>query len=197
MKILKYIGGLVMKINNRKKFAEVEEVSYKDKCMLVRSKIKEVIYDIQAVVIPEFKTSIKEKIEGRVVTEINQELAIHKLEYISELLVRWYNTISQDFDGVSIGGMFIHCDEDCVTTTVNSLYIFFNTFDVVHLNTAYTTFRFLSLCKRYCDCKYKHEIVGSKIFLDNECKLLYYIRMISKCYTIEEASDIYRQAIKP
>lgn len=186
-----------MKINNRKKYAEVDEVSYKDKCMFVRSKIKEVISDIQTVVIPEFKTSIKEKIEGRVVTEINQELAIHKLEYISELLVRWYNTISESFDGVSIGGMFIHCDEDCVSTTVNSLYLFFNEFDIAHMNSRYTTYRFLDLCKWYCNCKYKHNVFASKSFRENECKLLYYISMISKCYTINEVSDIYRQAIKP
>lgn len=186
-----------MKINNRKKYAEADEVSYKDKCMFVRSKIKEVIYDIQTVVIPEFKSSIKEKIEGRVVTEINQELAIRKLEYISELLVRWYNTISESFDGVSIGGMFIHCNEECVTTTVNSLYLFFNNFDTAHMNSKYTTYRFLSLCKCYCDCKYKQDIFNSELYRDNECKLLYYIRMLSKCTTLDEASDIYRQAIKP
>ena len=197
MKILNYIGGNVMKINNRKKYAGVDEVSYKDKCMLVRGKIKEVIYDIQTVVIPEFKSSIKEKIEGRVVSEINQELSIHKLECISELLVRWYNTISQDFDGVSIGGMLIHCNVECVTTTVNSLYLFFTSFDTAHMNSDYTAYRFLSLCKCYCDFKYKQDIFNSKFFRDNECKLLYYIRMLSKCTTIDEASDIYRQAIKP
>ena len=186
-----------MKINNRSKFAEVEEVSYKDKCMFVRSKIKEVIYDINEVVIPEFKSSIHDKIEGRFVTEINHKLAVHKLEYISEILVRWYNTISENFDGVSIGGMFIHCDEECITTTVNSLYIFFNTFDTAHLNSNYTTYRFLNLCKYYCDCKYKHNLFASKSFRENECKMLYYIRMLSKCSTIDEASDIYRQAIKP
>ena len=186
-----------MKINNRKKFAEVEEVSYKDKCMLVRSKIKDVIYDINEVVIPEFKSSIHEKIEGRFVTEINHNLAIHKLEYISEILVRWYNTISEGFDGVSIGGMFIHCNEECITTTVNSLYIFFSIYDVAHMNSKYTTYRFLNLCKHYCDCKYRNDIFGSETFRDNECKMLYYIRMLSKCSTIEEASDIYRQAIKP
>ena len=184
-----------MKINNRSKFSEVE-VSYKDKCMFVRNKIKEVIYDINEVVIPDFKSYLQHEKDGRL-TKIDCELAIQKLEYISEILVRWYNTISESFDGVSIGGMFIHCKEDCVTTTVNSLYIFFNTFDTAHLNSKYTTYRFLSLCKRYCDCKYKHEIVGSKIYLDNECKLLYYIRMISKCSTLDEAIDLYRQAIKP
>ncbi len=186
-----------MNISNRSKFSEVDEVSYKDKCMFVRSKIKEVIFDINEVVIPEFESSIHEKIEGRFVTEINHKLAIQKLEYISELLVRWYNTISESFDGVSIGGMFIHCNEDCITTTVNSLYIFFNSYDVAHMNSKYTTYRFLNLCKHYCDCKYKYEIIDSKTFRDNECKLLYYIRMLSKCSTINEASDIYRQAIKP
>lgn len=196
MNILKHLGGIVMKINNRSKFAEVE-VSYKDKCMFVRNKIKEVIFDINEVVIPEFKSSIYEKIEGRFVTEINHSLAIHKLEYISEILVRWYNTISESFDGVSIGGMFIHCDEDCVTTTVNSLYIFFNEFDVAHKGINYSTYRFLELCKYYCDCKYKQNLFASKSFRENECKMLYYIRMISKCTTIDEVIDLYRQAIKP
>lgn len=186
-----------MNISNRSKFSGDVEVSYKDKCMLVRSKIKEVIYDINAVVIPEFKTVIHEKIEGRFVTEINHKLAIHKLECISEILVRWYNTISESFDGVSIGGMFIHCEEDCITTTVNSLYIFFNTFDIAHLGSKYTTYRFLNLCKYYCDCKYKHNLFASKSFCENECKMLYYIRMLSKCSTIDEASNLYRQAIKP
>ena len=184
-----------MKINNRSKFAEVDEVSYKDKCMFVRNKIKDVIYDINEVVIPEFKSYHQHKIDGRL-PKIDCELAIQKLEYISEILVRWYNTISEPFDGVSIGGMFIHCEEDCITTTVNSLYIFFNTFDRAHMNSNYTTYRFLNLCKCYCDCHYRHDIFNSKIYCDNECKLLYYIRMLSKCSNIDEASDIYIQAIK-
>lgn len=37
----------------------------------------------------------------------------------------------------------------------------------------------------------------SEVYRENECKLLEYIRALSKCETLDEVIDIYRQAIKP
>ena len=210
-----------MKINN--------EVSYKDKCVFVRSKIKEVINDIRKVVIPSYKSYIQDTIDGRVTigvhlalpSENDPILSIYKLEYICDILKKWYNTISKNVDGELMGNiftemqLFIQREEECITTTVNSLYIFFNTFYVTQMkmnskyadiffntfvdtqmNSKYTTYKFLSLCKHYCECKNdcacKHEI-----YCENECKLLYYIWELSNCHTLDVVNIIYKHAIKP
>lgn len=210
-----------MKINN--------EVSYKDKCVFVRSKIKEVINDIRENVIPMYYAHLqfirggRVKIEGRSVAEsvCDVRMSIYNLEFICDILKKWYDTISKNVDGEMIGStitypiLFILCDDDCITTTVNSLYIFFNTFDVTqmkskvstfiviytderaHKNNKYTLYTFLSLCQHYCDCNHKHNIFNRKIYCDNECKLLYYIWKLYICTTVDEAKNIYMQAIKP